>query len=165
MVTDSPWGQMVGPMRSFPGSAPVAVFFATAKPVRLAEAEAHRRYRKEGEEESPSDAEFREFLEKEGANTIVIAVQVHDRSVLEDAGEMRRMERESLLRVGRRKYKVKVQFAPGPNDPFVRLVFPREVGPEDRRIDISLYVPGEGAPYREASFSLKDMVYQGKLEL
>jgi hypothetical protein len=47
----------------------------------------------------------------------------------------------------------------------VRLAFPREVLPDDRRIDLSLYVAGVGAPYREASFSLKDMMFEGKLEL
>jgi hypothetical protein len=165
MVTDSPWGQSVGPMRSFPGAAPVAVFFASAKPVRMAEEEARKRYQKPGAEGSGADADFREFLEKDDGKSIVIAVQMRDRRVLAEGEEMKRMERESVLRLGRRKYHVMLQFSPGPNDPFLRLVFPREVEPADRRIDLSLYVPGEGAPYREASFSLKDMMFEGKLEL
>lgn len=165
LLTDSPWAQPAEPSRPSPGTPLVPVYFATAKPMRLAEEEARRRFRKKGTEEGISEIEYREFLEQDGGKSIVIAIRMRDELALADATESDHMEQESMLRIGHRKYKVKMQFPPGANDPFVRLVFPRDIRTDDRRIDLELYIPGTGAPYREASFNLKEMMFEGKLEL
>lgn len=165
LMTDSPWAQAAEPSRANMGTLLVPVYFATAKPMRLAEGELRRRFRPKGTEEGISESEYREFLEQDNGKSIVIAIRMVDKLALADGGESDRMEQESRLRIGNRKYKVKMQFPPGAHDPFVRLVFPRDVRPEDKRIDLELYIPGTGAPYREASFSLKGMMFQGKLEL
>jgi len=165
LVTDSPWAQAAEPSRPDAGTMLVPVYFATAKPMRLAEAEIRRRFRSKGVQEGINEADYREFLEQDAGKSIVVAIRMADKLALADATEADHMEQESLLRIGHRKYKVKMQFPQSVNDPFVRLVFPRDVRPEDKRIDLELYIPGTGAPYRDASFNLKEMVFQGKLEL
>lgn len=166
MLTDSPWAHLAEPVREGPQGTPVPVFLATARPMRLAEAEARRRFRKRapGSEESFSESEYRAFLEQDGGKSIVVAVRLRERTGLMEAGEMKRMEQECRLRIGRRKYGLKMHFPPSANDPYLRLVFPRDVQPDDKRIDLELYLPGVPSPYREAWFTLKDMMFDGKPE-
>ncbi|MEO8658025.1 MAG: hypothetical protein ABI693_06120 [Bryobacteraceae bacterium] len=165
LFTDSPWSQGAEPSRQAPGTAPVQVYFATAQPMRQAEAERRRRFGKKGTEETFAQSEYREFLEQDGGKSIVIAIRIRDLTAMADSAEMGRMESESLLHVGRRKYKVSQQFPASTADPYVRLVFPRQVSPEDKRIDLDLYIPGVAGQYRQASFNMKEMMVAGKLEL
>ena len=75
------------------------------------------------------------------------------------------MEDESVLRVGRKEYKVAGHFLPIPADPVLRLVFPREVKPTDKTFTIRLYLPGLTFPEREVQFWTKDLMYRGKLAM
>jgi hypothetical protein len=75
------------------------------------------------------------------------------------------MEEESVMKIGRKKYKMTGHFPPAPDDPYLRLVFPRQVGPKDKTVEFDLYLPGVADSYRTVEYPIKDMAYKGKLEL
>ena len=69
------------------------------------------------------------------------------------------------MHIGRKDYQILGYFPPTPSDPVLRLIFPRAVKPADREIVFRLYLPGLNFPDREAVFAVKDLTYQGKLEM
>ena len=54
---------------------------------------------------------------------------------------------------------------PTPSDPVLRLIFPREVRTSDKSVLFRLYLPGINFPERDTEFRVKDLMYQGKLEM
>jgi hypothetical protein len=152
LLHDSPWAEMAAP------APDVQVYLATAHPLREAEAELARRRGK------PLNEEYTDYIGREGANKLVLAIAYKNYTALADGGEAHSMEEESIMRVGRQKYKMEGHFAPVPSDPFLRLVYPRVATERDKSITFELYLPGYG-PYHEAEFRVRDMVYKGKLEM
>jgi hypothetical protein len=109
----------------------------------------------------PSWEDYREYLTAEHGKYIVVAVAMPTLRRFADAAEGRQMEKESVLRIGKRKYKLAGHFPPSSTDRHVRLAFPRDVRePGDRSLVFELYVPGVN--YRVAEFKIKDMVFKGK---
>jgi hypothetical protein len=152
LLHDSPWAQMAGPVPE------VQIYLATAEPIRAAEAEIARRRAK------ALHADYLDYLRQERAHSIVLAISYKDATPLADAAEARRMEEESIMRIGRQKYQITGHFPPVPSDPFLRLVYPRAVTARDTTVTFELYLPGRG-PYHEADFRVREMLYQGKLEM
>jgi hypothetical protein len=167
MFTDSPWAQMVQP----PGSADahgeaVQVYLASAGPMQQAEKEKQRRYvRKQHQEEDPLTIEARLWAEDNQATQIVLAVRAMHNKEFDDARETRRMEEESIMHVGRKKFKMTGHFPPTNNDPYLRMAFPRQVTETDKSITFDLYIPGARPPFRSVEFKVKDLILKGKLEL
>jgi len=152
----------------------VRVFFATAPIMEQAERERLRRAQLKSPpknanapvpEPDPLAEEYREWLEANRASQIVVALSIPNLTVFSDEREVRRMEEESYLQVGRKKIKMTGHFAPSSGDPYLRLAFPREVRPSDKSIVLQLYLPGIAIPYRQAEFFVKEMIVNGKLEL
>lgn len=170
LFSDSPWAQIVSSQAvAVPGPG-VQVYLATAAPMQAAEQEGARRaqlQRKPGAEppESPLAGEYRNWLEDNRATQIVLAIRMESNRGFSDEQEVRRMEDESVMRVGRRNIKMTGHFPPYPGDPYLRLAFPRQAELSDKTVSFDLYLPGVPAPYRGAEFKLKDMVVRGKLEL
>jgi hypothetical protein len=168
LLTNSPWAQAVpGPGENSP---PVEVFLATAGPIQLAEKERERRNqarRKPGPVPSESSAatEYRLWLEDNRATQIIVAVAIQNNKGLLDEREVKRMEEQSVMRVGKKKIKMTGSFPPSESDPYLRLAFPRQVELSDKTLYFDLYIPGIPSPYRTAEFALKEMVVAGKLEL
>jgi hypothetical protein len=152
LLHDSPWAQMADPAPA------VQVYVATARPMREAEAELARRRGK------PLNEEYVDYLAHEGADKLVVAIAYKNWAAIADGEEAHRMEEESVMRVGRRKYKMEGHFPPGLADPFLRLIYPRAATERDKTITFELYLPGYG-PYHEAEFRVRDMVYKGRLEM
>jgi hypothetical protein len=152
LTHDSPWAEMAEPAPA------VQVYLAAARPLREAEAELARRRGK------PLNEEYVDYLAQEGANKLIVAIAYNNFTALADGAEAHRMEEESIMRVGRRKYKMEGHFPPAPGDPFLRLVYPRAAAAGDKAITFELYLPGYG-PYHEAEFRVRDMMYKGKLEM
>jgi hypothetical protein len=152
LLHDSPWAETAEPA---PG---VQVYLATARPLREAEAEWARRRGK------PLNEEYLDYLAQEGAQKLIVAIAYKNITALEDGEEAHFMEEESIMRVGRQKYKMEGHFPPVPSDPFLRLVYPRVATERDKTIVFELYLPGYG-PYQEAEFRVRDMLYKGKLEM
>jgi hypothetical protein len=69
------------------------------------------------------------------------------------------------MKIGKKSYRILGHFPPTDTDPVLRLVFPREVKPTDKTVTFKLYVPGLPFPERDASFYVKDLMFQGKLEM
>ncbi|MGA2739437.1 MAG: hypothetical protein ABSG65_18600 [Bryobacteraceae bacterium] len=152
LLHDSPWAEMAEPAPA------VQVYLPSARPMREAEAELARRRGK------PLNEEYVEYIAHEGANKLIVAIAYKNLTPLADEEEAHRMEEESIMRVGGRKYKMEGHFPPVPADPFLRLVYPREANERDKAVAFDLYLPGYG-PYHEAEFRLRDMLYKGKLEM
>jgi len=149
---DSPWAQMADP------APPVQVYLATAYPLQEAEAELARRRGK------PLNDEYLDYLKENGGKTLIVAIAYKNVTALSDGEEARRMEDESIMKVGRQEYKMEGHFPPVPSDPFLRLVYPRAVTERDKTVTFELYLPGYG-PYHEAQFRVRDMIYKGRLEM
>ncbi len=163
MFTNSPWAQVT----QFNNSGGIGIYLATAKPMREAEEEAIRRYTSKQARNQVQDMgarnEYLAYLEENPGKSIVVAIRDLDPKALASGEETRRMEEESRLKAGGKKYKVTGYFPPAGADPVLRLVFPRPNGVV-KDLDFELYVPGASAPYRQANFRVKDLQYRGQLE-
>ena len=165
MLNDSPWAHAAiaqGIVKQ-PG---VETYLSSALPMQEAEQEVMRRRRIRNRQTEPLETtEYREFLKQQKGASIVLTIGFPDPSQLADGKESKRMEEESVMKIGRKKYKMTGHFPPAPDDPFLRLVFPRAVGPKDKIVEFDLYLPGVTEPYRTVEYTIKDLMYRGKLEL
>jgi hypothetical protein len=152
LLHDSPWAQMAGPQPE------VQVYLATARPMQDAEIELARR------NDEPRNEDYVDYIREQGAHNLVLAVAYEDWQVFDAAKDLQRMQDESVMKVGRDKYKMVGYFPPVHSDPFLRLVFPRVVTAQDKSVVFELYVPGHG-PYHDAEFRVRDMRYKGRLEM
>jgi hypothetical protein len=157
--TNSPWAQYVGQV------APVTVFLATALPVEHAEAELRLRFKKNRDALAEPDPDYVEYLREHRAEAFVVGVMYPPLPGFGKPGEDKRMEEETALIVRKQEYKILGYFPPTPSDPVLRLIFPRVVKPGDKQMLIRLYLPGLSFPDRDAVFAVKDLVYQGKVEM
>ena len=159
LLTGSPWAAMVESERSGSAAA-VQVYVATAEPIEQAEQRA--RAARKTKTDDPLWQEYLDYLAENKGKVIVLAIRAVKPEAFVDNSETAHMEKESYLRIGKRKYRILGQFPPSSTDPYERLVFPRDVQPGDRDLVFELYIPGTGSPYRRAEFALKDMVYHGQ---
>jgi hypothetical protein len=171
VLTASPWAQMHRlelPAAKGAGEFPnptVHLFLATATPVREAERELRRRrLQASADPERAADSEFEEFLEANPGRYIVLAVRVLRPELLERPRSVERMERETRLRIGRRSYELVGHFLPTRDDPYVRLIFPRDVRDTDTELRFELYVPGVPLPFRTVRFKLEKLTWHGRPE-
>ena len=169
IFTESPWGQMVNAtnVKDTPGT-PVQIYLASAGPMVEAEKERRRRYVRKANapvEETPMEAEYRIWMEDNHATQIVVAVRINRSKDFDDATQTKRMENDSFMQVGRKKFKMTGNFPPTQHDTYLRLAFPREVQASDKRVTFELYLPGVSPPYRTVQFEVKDLMVKGKLEM
>jgi len=165
VLTRSPWVKTLEPPVAAGGVPAVTVYLAGAQPMVNAEREAERRARLKRPVEDPPEEEYREFLRENRGSVIVLAVEAPDSRALRDPVELRKMEDECFLRGGGKKHRMTGHFPPSPSDPRLRLVFPRALGPQDRRLVFELYLPSIPAPYRTVEFDMRDLIYKGKPEM
>jgi hypothetical protein len=155
ILHDSPWAQI---------EDGVQVFLASARPLQEAEREvARRRKQKPGNESA--NLEYAEFLRENQGKHLVLAVAYPNWNAISDAGEAAKMEQESILKVGKKKYKMIGHFPPTPSDPYLRLIYPRSIAPGDKTLAFELYLPGINPPFRLLEFRVKDLVYRGSPEM
>ncbi|MGE5644423.1 MAG: hypothetical protein ACM336_01400 [Acidobacteriota bacterium] len=159
-LTESPWAQQAVSAKETSGAQ---VYLASARPVREAEAERARRNKPAAED--PNADEYAEFLRANEGRVIVLAAALPNAGALANPAELKRMEEECVLRVGRKTYKMTGHFPPSPSDPWLRLVFPRAVTPADKTFRFDLYLPSVPEPYRVAMFRVKELSYRGRLEM
>lgn len=161
LFEDSPWARQA--LVSRQGlEPPVVVYLASAKPMQDAEDEWMRR-RVKNPDRFLFD-EYRDHLREKPEAYLVLAVAAVP-AALSDPKESARMEEECRLRVGRRTYRLAGHFPPTQADPHLRLLFPREVRPGDKRLSFELYLPGVAGPYRTAEFETKTLVYRNRPEM
>lgn len=166
LLNDSPWAQSasdIGRANRLP-VPPVLIYLASSTPLRQAEEELIRRRYKQSPDLHAAIVEAREeykaYLAGQSGKVIVVAIPL-TADALADPGETKRMENESILRVGKRKVKSTGHFPPTPADPILRLIFPRDVPDGTKEITVEVYLPSIPAPYRSVTFRVKDLVYRG----
>jgi hypothetical protein len=153
---ESPWAQEIGP------APKVLAYLATAAPIEAAEAEARVRLTNPLAEPEP---DYRDFLRQKRDQFFVLAIPYTNRSAFTQSAEVSRMEEETAMLIGRKRFRLAGHFPPVAEDPVLRLVFPREVEPADKQVVFRLYLPGVEFPDREATFRVKDLLYHGKLAM
>jgi hypothetical protein len=156
MLHNSPWAQNCGRDPS------MRVFLATAEPIEDAETELRIRGLQPLREPDP---DYTAYASRNRDTQLVLAVDYQDRAPSWREEDNRRMEEESFLLVGRRKHRMVGFFPPTPSDPVLRLAFPRDIQPSDKRVVFRLYLPGISFPERDAEFEIKDLLYHGRLEM
>lgn len=154
--TNSPWAQTVGPAPA------VLIYLATARPIEDAEDE--WRFRTKEAPRQP-DVDYLTYLSENRDQHFVLAIPYASLSALGKAEELRKLQDESAMLIGRKSYPIVGYFPPTPSDPVLRLVFPREVRTSDKRVIFRLYLPGVDFPEREVEFEVKELNYRGKLEM
>lgn len=171
VLTASPWTQMHRlrlPAARDAASGGFAnpgvhLLLATAGPIREAERELRRRkIAATAGPEPDADWEFEEFLEANPGRYIVLAVRILRPELLERPDSVQRMERESRLRIGDRSYELVGHFLPAPDDPYLRLIFPRDVRDTDTELRFELYLPGVPLPFRTVRFELDKLTWRGR---
>jgi len=167
LLTDSPWAQMVfAPGKN--SAPPIQVYLATAAPIEQAERErnlraARRRPPAAKPVEDQFAEEYRAWLEDNRVTQIVVAVRIANNKGFFDEKEMHSMEEESVMHVGRKKFKMTGHFPPSASDPYLRMAFPREVTASDKTVSFDLSLPGVEMPFRQIEFKVKDLMVGGKL--
>jgi hypothetical protein len=147
-------------------TAGVQVRLASAAPVVEAEQEWSRRHPPSSTAaEDQYGSEFYEFLAANRGKYIALAVRLARPRRLEIDKEVAQMEKHCELRINKRRYKLAAHFLPSPADPYLRLLFPRELAPGDQLLEFSLYLPGVTFPHRKIAFEIKNLYFKGHLEL
>jgi hypothetical protein len=164
MLNDSPWAQAASFDSRIGGATPVRALLATAQPMRDAEEQARLRAARRPDAPLEIDEDYRRFLRSDSAGHIVLAILGSTPEGMANGEETRQMEKECVMRVGRKKYKMTGHFPPSSGDPYLRLIFPRAVTDSDKEVVFEIYVPGAIPPYREVLFKVRDLFYKGKLE-
>jgi hypothetical protein len=157
---DSPWAQPSG----LPPQQ-LVIYLATAAPIEQAEAELRLRLKKNPHPMPEPDADYTEYLRDHRDDSIVLAVTYPTLAGQGHADESSRMEEETAMLIGRKEYKILGHFPPTPSDPVLRLIFPRVVKSTDKSVVFRLYLAGLKFPEREIEFRVKDLTYQGKMEM
>ncbi len=161
----SPWAQ-AATAETILRSPGVQTYLSSALPMQEAEAEVRRRREIRDRPTGPVETdEYREYLKAQKEKPIVLTILFPNPQALADGVESKRMEEDCVMKIGRKKYKMTGHFPPVPDDPYLRLVFPRAIGPKDKVVEFDLYLPGVPDPFRTVEYLIKDMVYKGKLEL
>jgi hypothetical protein len=161
MFVRSPWVNVAFPVGNTGSRVPLPVYLASAKPMQDAEAEVERRGKAETD---PLKDDYRQWARENDGKYMVLAVLQPRTLNTADSKEMHRMESDCLLRIGRKTHKMITHFPSSSSDARLRLVFPRAVQPTDKEFIIELYLPLISAPYREVSYTVKDLYSNGKLE-
>jgi hypothetical protein len=157
---NSPWAQQSG----IPPQI-VTVYLATAAPIEQAEAELRLRLKKNPRPLPEPDVDYLDYLSQHHDDSIVLAVTYPTLAGLGQAEQTKQMEEESLMVIGRKEYKIVGHFPPTPSDPVLRLIFPRMVRTTDKTVLFRLFLAGLKFPEREVEFRVKDLMYQGRLEM
>jgi hypothetical protein len=143
----------------------VTVYLATAAPIEQAETELRLRLKKNPRPLAEPDPDYLDYLREHRDDTFVLAVTYPTLAGLGHSDESKQMEEESVMVIGRKEYKIVGHFPPTPSDPVLRLIFPRIVKASDKTVFFRLYLAGLKFPEREVEFRVKDLMYQGKLEM
>ena len=157
--TNSPWAQPSG------STPQVTVYLETAAPIEHAEAELRLRTKGNLHPLPEPDPDVVEYLRDHRDDSFILAVSYPSLAGLGNAEESRRMEEESVMMIGRKEYKILGHFPPLPSDRVLRLIFPRVVKATDKTVLFRLYLQGLNFPEREVEFRVKDLTYQGKMEM
>lgn len=156
LMSQSPWGA--------PTTLGGAIaFVASAKPMRDAEEEVWKRRELRGEVKAEEE-DYHAYINQNPGKHIVLAVRMPLTLALSNAKEMKTMEKECFIRVGKQKVRAIGHFPPTPSDPYLRILFPRVPVAGMKVLSFGLYLPGVNKPFQDFEVYPKDMVFRGQLE-
>jgi hypothetical protein len=155
LMTQSPWGQ--------PTNFGSVAFLASARPLREAEEQVFQRRSLNGEIKTDEE-DYHSYITQNPNKHIVLAVRMSLANDLSDAKEMKKMEKECFVRIGKQKLKAVGHFPPTPSDPYLRLLFPRVPLTGMKVLSFGLYLPGIQKPYQDVELYIKDFEYRGQVE-
>jgi len=155
LMRQSPWGQ--------PTNFGTTAFLASARPLREAEEQLFQRRSLNGELK-PEEEDYHAYISQNPNKHIVLAVQMAWTNELGEAKEIKKMEKECFLRVGKQRVKAVGHFPPTPSDPYLRLLFPRVPLTGLKYLSFGLYLPGVNKPLQDVELIVKDLDYRGQLE-
>lgn len=158
---NSPWAQTALLTTRLGGEAEIFVYLGSAKPMQEAEAE---RWARRKQQPDPVAGDYIAWAAENRGKYIVLSVRVPVSATFTDESEARRMEKETSMRIGRKRFLPVTHFPPSSTDPYLRYVFPREVPDSAKKLSFDFYVPSIAGAFREAEFTLKDLTYKGQLE-
>ncbi|MGH9672950.1 MAG: hypothetical protein ACRD44_07180 [Bryobacteraceae bacterium] len=154
-LTSSPWAKSAG----------TRIYLATARHVREAEALLKKKRPPKDTPDDPVGSDYEDFLAESPGKYIVLAALLPRPDAMMDAAAAARVEEKTVMKIGKRKYHLAGHFPPSISDPHLRLVFPRDIRPGDRIVEFELYLPSVPESYRLIFFELKNLHFQGRLEL
>lgn len=158
LLTTSPWSS-----GSPVAMSAVPIFLASARPMREAEEQLFLRQERQGEVRADED-DYHTYITQNPGKHIVVAARVEPNAQFADAKEIKTMEKECFIRVGKRKIRSVGYFPPTPSDPYLRILFPRVPLDGLKILSVGLYLPGVRKPFEDAEFLVKDLKDRGKLE-
>ncbi len=158
LLTTSPWssGSSIVP-------SPALIFLASARPMRDAEDQLFLRQERKGEVKVDEE-DYHTYITQNPGKHIVVAARVELTADFADAKEVKTMEKECFIRVGKRKIRSVGYFPPTPSDPFLRILFPRVSLDGLKTLSVGLYLPGVHKPFQDVEFLVKNLTDRGKLE-
>ena len=154
LLSDSPWAHTNG----------VRVYLASAEPARQAEL-MWKKWRNgqlgvEGKFED--DEDYEEFLRQHPGEYIVVGVAGLDPTITPNPREVAHMQKQSRIKLDKRKYAMIAYFPPTPADPILRMVFPKKLLGDEKTLILELYVAGVHMPFRNFEFPIKSLVWKGR---
>jgi len=156
LMSESPWAGL-----TFSGK--VTAFLASARPIREAEDELFRRRELKAEVRADEE-DYRFYITQNPGKHIVLAVPMPPNADFYDAKEIRKMEKECFVRVGKLKVRAVGHFPPTPSDPYMRLLFPRVSLAGMKVLSFGLYLPGVHKPFQDIELPVETLTYRGRLE-
>jgi hypothetical protein len=162
LTIDSPWARPATSSAKRE-SAAVPVLLVSAVPVQQALERIEQTAPQQGLG-SDLEPEYRVMLKEKPGEYIMLGVSLPNPDALLEAHEAEDVEKNAVLRAGKRKYRVEAVLPPTPRMPYLILVFPRKVESGDKSLRFEIYVPIKPDPYRNVEFNLSELNYRGKAE-
>jgi hypothetical protein len=164
LLRQSPWAAQAV-TESKMAAAGVPVLLLTALPVR----QALQRIDETNMEPTLGDREaelpeWRVLLRDQSPEYIALGVELPDPASADEARESAEMQKQTSLRIGKRRIRPHTVFPAGPRTPWTIFVFPRPVGPAEKVLRFELFIPGPGNPFRAVEFKTAALDYQGRPE-
>jgi hypothetical protein len=156
LLNDSPWA-----VKSSEG---VTAYLASALPIQQAEQVVLAKRRQKDEDPATLPQDYLDYREESKGKVIILALALKDWSGFSEVKESERMERDTVLIAGGKRIRMEGHFPPTPSDPYLRLIFPREVKPNQKVLRFEVYIPGDLSPFQEVEFEMKRLSYRGKQE-
>ena len=152
--------------RSKPRDRPGVVYLATAAPIEHAETELRLRLKKNPRPMPEPDPDYLEYLTRTARRISSSPITYPTLAGTERCRrEQDGWKTNPSCAIGKKSYQHRRTLSAYALRSGLRLIFPRAVKAADKTVLFRLYLGGLNFPEREVEFRVKDLTYQGKLEM
>ena len=145
-------------------SGGITAYLSSALPAQQAEEQLLKKKRRGEEDAGRLPEDYLDYREQSKGKVIILALALKNWNGLSEVGESERMEKDTVLIAGGKRIRMEGHFPPTPSDPYLRLIFPRDVKPNQKTLRFEVYIPGDLSPFQEIEFDLRRMLYRSKPE-